>query len=259
MNSWVDALGEPVVSALEDGEGCRLPGSRRRPRPRLPSGPRERAARGGVGSVSDEELVALLLGTGCRGAPVLELAGSVLRDVGGLLGLARAGAGRLAAIRGLGEAKAWRLAAAIELGRRQTVRAAASRLSLSTPAAVARAFTARIGALEHEQLWVVALDGRNRVRGVRKVAQGGRHGLVVTAREVLSAALSEAASAFLLVHNHPSGAAIPSAEDIEMTRAIAAAADIVGVPLLDHVIVTAAEHAYCSLLDDGLLSPSRSL
>lgn len=220
-------------------------------------GPRERALRGGVRAVSDTELVALLLGTGCRGETVIDLAGSVLREAGGLPGLVRAGAGRLATIRGLGAAKAWRLAAAIEIGRRVALRAGAARLSLTTPEAVARAFTARIGALDHEEMWVVAVDGRNHVRGVRKVAQGGRHGLVVTSREVLSAALSDAASAFVLVHNHPSGVPSPSTEDVVMTQAIAAAADVIGVPLLDHVIVTASG-AYCSLLDEGLLSSSRS-
>lgn len=101
---------------------------------------------------------------------------------------------------------------------------------------------------------MVAVDGRSGVRGVRKLSQGGRHGLVITAREVLSAALSEAASAFLLVHNHPSGSPEPSREDVAMTHAVAAAADVVGVPLLDHVIVTASG-AYSSLLDEGLLSP----
>ncbi len=215
-------------------------------------GPRERGARGGVGVLADTDLVALMLGTGWRGETVTQLAATVLREAGGLRGLARAGPGRLATIRGLGEAKAWRLGAAIEIGKRLSERSAAARLSVSTPAAVADVFAARIGALDHEEMWLVAVDGRNRVRGVRKLARGGRHGLVISAREVLSAALSEAASAFVLVHNHPSGTSSPSPEDVAMTRTVAEAAEIVGVPLLDHVIVTASG-AYCSLLDEGLL------
>jgi DNA repair protein RadC len=206
-----------------------------------------------VDVLADDELVALLLGTGHRGTTVTELASTVLLEAGGLQGLARSGAGRLASIRGLGEAKAWRLAAAIEVGRRLAARAAAERLTLSTPSVVADTFAARIGHLEHEEMWLVALDGRTNVRGVRMLARGGRHGLIITAREVLSAALAEAASAFLLVHNHPSGSPSPSREDISMTRALAHAAEIVGVPLVDHVIVTASG-AYCSLLDEGHLS-----
>jgi hypothetical protein len=108
----------------------------------------------------------------------------------------------------------------------------------------------RIGALEEEQLWVLALDGRNRLRGLRCAARGGAHGLSVTARDILRAALSEGASAFIVVHNHPSGDHLPSAEDVWMTGQLQDAAEVVGVPLLDHVIVTA-DGSYSSLYQLG--------
>jgi DNA repair protein RadC len=102
-------------------------------------------------------------------------------------------------------------------------------------------------------MWVLSLDGRTRLRAMRQVARGGRHGLVVTAREVLAIALGDAASGFILAHNHPSGSPEPSAADVAMTRSVADAAAIVGVPLLDHVIVTAhGEHR--SLLDLGFVT-----
>jgi DNA repair protein RadC len=213
---------------------------------------RERAVAAGIEALSDRDLLALVIGTGTRGCSVNGLAEEVLVHAGGLEGIARVGPARLAQLRGLGAAKAWRLSASVELGRRLAARAAADRHTLASADDVADVFTARIGALDHEEMWVVSVDGRNRLRGSRRVAQGGRHGLAVTSREVLCAALSDAASAFILVHNHPSGSPRPSAADIHMTQEVARAADVVGVPLLDHVIVTASG-AYCSLLDEELL------
>src|SRR5258708_6677875 len=95
----------------------------------------------------------------------------------------------------------------------------------------------RLVPLDHEELWLLALDGRNGLRSARRVASGGLHGMHVTARDPLRLALREGASAFVLVHNHPSGDPTPSDEDVSFTRNIAAGAAIVGVPLVDHVVV----------------------
>jgi DNA repair protein RadC len=218
------------------------------------SGPRDRALLGGFGALSDADLMALVIGHGVRGRPVMSLASELLDRIGGLEGLARAGPALLARVPGLGHAKALRLAASVEIGRRIRERAAGHRKVFAAPSAVAAAFAPRIGALDHEQMWVLSLDGRNRLRGARRVAQGGRHGLVVTAREILGIALADAATGFVLVHNHPSGSPTPSEADIEMTQAVSLAADIVGVPLLDHVVVTASGD-YCSMLDDHIIEP----
>src|SRR5262249_48282426 len=104
----------------------------------------------------------------------------------------------------------------------------------------------------HEQMWIFGLDGRNGLRTVRRVAEGGLHGCSVSARDILRAALTDAASAIVLVHNHPSGDPAPSSEDIAMTRAVELAAAAVGVPLVDHVIVTS-DGRHASLLDLGLM------
>ncbi len=206
----------------------------------------------GAEVLSDAELLAALLGGGSPPEATLETAQCVLRRLGGLEALASAGQARLLALPGVGRAKAYRLAASVELGRRMQIRAARPRRSLGDPASVAQLFTARIGALDHEQMWVASLDGRSRLRGMRCVARGGAHGLAIGAREILRAVLSDGASAFVLVHNHPSGDPEPSADDVSMTRAVARAADVVGTPLLDHVVVTASG-SYASLLDRGVL------
>ena len=213
-------------------------------------GPRERALEGGLDALSDADLVAILLGTGRPGAPAPVLAAEVLVRSGGIGGLMNRGAGALAAEGGLGPVKALRLAAALELGRRSRV-VTNGRPNLSSAADVADHFRVRIGTLVHEEMWVVSLDGRNRLRGTRRVAQGGLHGCAVSARDVLRAAIGDAASGFVLVHNHPSGDPTPSAEDVRMTEAVARASAVVGVPLVDHVVVAGELHA--SMLELGYL------
>jgi len=201
-------------------------------------GPRERAAALGVEHMGDSDLVAIVLGTGSPSVPVAVLAGLLLEEHGGVGGLARAGIGELGQLAGMGTAKAARIAAAVELGRR-AVLVSSLDVSVRLPDRLAVEAWARprLATLDHEELWLLALDGHHGLRAARRVASGGIHGLHVAARDPIRVALREAASAFVLVHNHPSGDPTPSEEDIQFTRAVADAAAVVGVPLLDHVIV----------------------
>jgi DNA repair protein RadC len=214
-------------------------------------GLRERAVAAGVESLGDAELVAVVLGTGYAGVPVGVLATMVMEEYGGVAGLSRAGLGGLIARPGLGLAKGARLAAAIELGRRVAF-AASLEASPKLPdrAAVEVWARPRLATLDHEELWALTLDGRHGLRGARRVASGGIHGLHVAPRDALRIALREAASAIVLVHNHPSGDPAPSDEDVAFTCALADAAQVVGTPLLDHVIV--ARRRSSSMLEMGL-------
>jgi DNA repair protein RadC len=164
---------------------------------------RERALQSGVAELGDAELLSLLLGTGSAGHPVEHVALSLLEAAGGLEGIARFGPHAFAAQAGVGPVKAARLAAA----------------------------------LDHEEVWLLCLDGRSGLKATVRVAQGGLHGCALTARDVLAPAVKNAAAAILLVHNHPSGDPRPSPDDVEMTKHVARCADLVGVPLLDHVVV----------------------
>jgi DNA repair protein RadC len=212
------------------------------------SGPRERVADVGIEALADGELVALVLGTGRAGEPVGVLAEALLDEQGGVSGLARAGLGELAARAGVGRAKGARLAAALELGRRVArEHARGAEFRLPEARAVEAWARPRIAFLDHEELWLLALDGRNGLRAARRVASGGLHGLHVSARDPLRLALREAASGFVLVHNHPSGDPAPSEEDIAFTREIMRAADVIGTPLVDHVVVAAG--GYASMLE----------
>lgn len=125
---------------------------------------------------------------------------------------------------------------------------------VTTPAMVAAIYADKLGDLVTERMVAVALDGRRHVLAEVEVARGGRHGMVLTAADVLRPMIRAGAAAFILTHNHPSGSAEPSQADVEMTTVLEAAADIVGVPLLDHVVVAGRGGGWCSMLELGLLN-----
>ncbi len=218
----------------------------------LPIGPRERALDEGLASLADVDLLAIVLGTGLAGCPVMVLAQRLLDHHGGLSGLARLSPFSLSAFPGVGLVKALRVTAALEMGRRSLVRAIAPRPTVFSSATVAAWFTSRIGWKDNEELWVIGLDANNGMRSARQVVAGGAHEVSLLPRDVLRVALADGATAFILVHNHPSGDPSPSAEDIRMTNNIVEAALMVGVPVMDHVIVSSTGQ-YTSMLDLGLL------
>jgi DNA repair protein RadC len=199
---------------------------------------RERALLHGFGVLSDVDLLALLLGTGAEGESATSIAARLLDAAGGLEGLARMGGVALSSRRGIGPAKATRVLAALELGKR----ALAALLDeerdtvMSFDAVVAWA-RPRLATLEHEEVWLLTLDGRNGLLGATRIAQGGLHGCALTPRDVLRPAMREGGSAIVVIHNHPSGDPTPSSEDLRMTAALAVACEVVGIELLDHVVV----------------------
>jgi DNA repair protein RadC len=216
-------------------------------------GPRERLHERGLESLSDAELVALLLGTGTQADPVMPLAERLLGAVGGLRGLSSSGTGELLRVRGVGATKAARLVAGIELGRRVHARPLVRGARMGSSEDIFRAFGPQLAHLPHEELWAVALDARHRVLARVLLARGGLSACPVTPGDVFRPLIREAASALVLVHNHPSGVAEPSREDVALSAHIASAGKLLGIALLDHVVVAA--EGYVSLLDSGLLEP----
>ncbi len=183
------------------------------------------------------------------------MAAGLLDHAGGIEGLSRLGPAAIAEHPGVGPAKALRIAASMELGQRAARRAARVTAPITSSAAVVARLGPDLAGLAHEEMWLLCLDGRNHVRAARRVAQGGLHSCSVMPRDVLRAGLYEAASALVLVHNHPSDDPTPSAEDLVMTRRVAEAGAVVGLPLVDHVILTPSGK-YSSLLDLGVLGAS---
>ncbi len=198
---------------------------------------REHALAFGVQALADADLLALLLGTGSAGESVAVSAALLLENSGGLEGITRLGPHALAR-RGIGPAKATRIAAALELGRRALLKVLAEeRTKFDGFDEVVRWARPRLCPLEHEEVWLLSLDGKYGLKSARRIAQGGLHGCALLTRDVLGPALRDGASAIVLIHNHPSGDPSPSPEDFAMTRAVRAAGELVGVPLIDHVVV----------------------
>ena len=220
----------------------------KRPPPNL----REHSLRYGVGALSDQDLVALILSTGQNGSSVTDIAHRLLSNAAGLIGIASMGTATLACEYGIGPAKAARLAAALELGQRVFQQAIEQpRLMLVSVDDVLRWARPRLGTLEHEEVWLLCLDGQNGLKAARRVAQGGLHGCALTPRDVLCPAVRAAASAIILLHNHPSGSPEPSPEDVEMTRQLGLASQLLGIALVDHVVV--ARNRACSLAELGVI------
>jgi DNA repair protein RadC len=216
--------------------------------------PRADALTFGLDALDDPALVALLLGR-ARGAPPPELtAAELLAEVGGLPGLARCGPTRFVEQSGLGVARALRLGAGLELARRLVERPPPLGELLDSPERAVGFLTRKLGSLLHEEMWVLSLDAGNRLRGARRVGQGGLHALSISPADVLRAALWDGASSFILAHNHPSGRLKASREDIETTVRLGFASLQLGVPMVDHLIVTARGHLSLAAL--GLVEPT---
>ena len=207
----------------------------------------------GVDSLGDGELISLVVQRTRRGSRAGIVAARVLLESGGVSHLARLSASALHTQTGMTRAHACAIAAAFELGRRglQAELGQVRPACASFDAVVAWAHP-RLAPLDHEEVWVLGLDGRSALRILRCVARGGQHGCALTARDVLHPVLVGGGTALVVVHNHPSGDPAPSDEDVQMTRALAAACDVVGVPLLDHVVV--GRNGATSMLELGVLT-----
>lgn len=213
--------------------------------------PREKLGRLGAASLGDNELLALVLGSGTRRAGSLALADLVLEAAGGVHGLAALGGSDMRRIPGVGEARAAQVLAAVELGRRTLLRAPADRPQLLTPAEVATHLLPEFGARPVEQFGLVLLDAKHRLIRTTVLTVGTLDRSVVHPREVFREAASARAAGIVLFHNHPSGDPTPSADDLSLTRRLVAAGELMGIDVLDHVVLTATR--FVSLREMGRL------
>lgn len=211
--------------------------------------PRERLMNYGPGSLSNAELIAILLRIGVKGESAVRLGERLLTRFKGLRGLARASIQELCQVHGLGPAKAVQLKAALELGRRLLLTAPEDRPTITSPADVANQVL-DLALEDQEHLWVVLLDSRNRVMEVDKVYKGSLHTTVVRTAELLRNAVRHNAAGIIIVHNHPSGDPSPSPEDVRLTEQVVQAGRLLNVDVLDHVIIGG--QRYVSLKERGL-------
>ena len=199
--------------------------------------PRERLAARGAQSLSDDELIAVLVGSGTRGRSALVLANEVLRRLGGL--------------RALGQADVARLAAACELGRRVVI-AGSDGERCDTPELAAAALAPHFAHLDREELVVALLNRKQRLVAVTPLYRGSVSGTPVRIAELFEDAVRRNAPAILLSHNHPSGDPTPSADDIRTTREAAHAGRLLGIDVVDHLVFGAGR--WVSLRRSGALA-----
>jgi DNA repair protein RadC len=215
--------------------------------------PREKLERLGVSALGDNELIALVLGSGSREIDALALANQLLAFAAGLHGLTRLTPGELRRVTGIGRARAAQLLAAVELGRRTLTRGLVERPRLSQPGELAQFLLPQYGTSPVEQFGVVLLDTRCRLIRIKIISVGSIDTSVVHPREVFREAASASAAAIVLFHNHPSGDPTPSQDDVELTTRMVQAGSIMGIEVVDHVIL--ADQRYYSFAQSRTVPP----
>jgi DNA repair protein RadC len=213
--------------------------------------PREKLARSGVSALGDNELVALVLGTGVKARSALEVAQDVLDLTGGVQGLTQVGIDDLRRVPGIGRSRAGRVMAAVELGRRAISRVAGERVRLGRPSDIGRYLLPLYGGHREERFGIVMLDSKLRLIRSETLSVGILDTSIAHPREVFRTAMLASASAIALFHNHPSGDPTPSADDIRLTERLAAAGHLMGIHVVDHVILGAGR--WYSFRDAGML------
>ena len=200
--------------------------------------PRERLSKLGAEALSAQEILALILGRGIKGESVMVTSQRLLSKFGNLKGIANASMEELTQINGIGPAKAAQIKAAVELSRRLESGADESqRPAIKSAEDVATIVRSQLKGKKREHFLVLCLDTRNRLIHCRPVSIGSLDTSVVHPREAFKEAVSSSAASVIFVHNHPSGDPEPSKEDIELTKRLAKAGEIVGIEVLDHIIV----------------------
>ncbi|WP_243386158.1 RadC family protein [Bacillus kexueae] len=213
--------------------------------------PRERMMNEGPESLSNHELLAILLRTGTKNESALHLANKLLKQFDGLRLLKDATVEEITSIQGIGQAKAVQIMAALELGRRIHQLTYEERYVIRSPKDAADYVMEEMRFLTQEHFVCIYLNTKNQVLQKRTVFIGSLNASIVHPREVFKSALKRSAASLICVHNHPSGDPTPSREDIEVTRRLAECGKLIGIEMLDHIII--GEHKFVSLKEKGYL------
>ena len=214
--------------------------------------PREKMLAKGAEALSNVELLALLLRTGRGGANVIDVAREIiLSGDGRLTGIAEMSTERLCSINGIGQGKAVAIAAAFEIGKRMALEQSfSSKIQLSNPKAVFHLMNPIMRQLDHEQCWILLLNKTNMLISKEMITKGGQDATIIDSRIIIRKAIEKKAAGIILIHNHPSGNAMPSMEDINQTSHLNNALKTCSLSLIDHIIIT--RNGYYSFADEEL-------
>lgn len=217
--------------------------------------PRERLTKFGAETLSDAQLLAIVIATGdsSSGQSALDLALTLVQSYGGLRALDAASVTELCQTRGIGPAKATTLKAALELGKRLSGEPSERRFKVTAPADVFNYYQPRLQHLRKEVFKAILLDTKHQMLKDVTVSEGSLSASLVHPREAFLPAIKESAAAVIFLHNHPSGDPTPSTEDKELTQRLAEVGQIVGIHVLDHIIIGTGSPGYMSFRDSGLL------
>ena len=214
--------------------------------------PREKLVLKGRKSLSDAELIAILIGSGSRNQSAVSLSKKILNSVNNNINeLAKLSVEELTRFHGVGAAKAIAIITALELGKRRQLETALELPEISTSKGVFHLMQPIIGDLQHEEFWAIFLNNSNKVIAKHRLSKGGLTVTVVDVRLLYMKALATACVGVIVCHNHPSGKLTPSKADKEVTLKIKEAGSTLDIKLLDHLIIT--EKSYFSFADDGIL------
>ena len=219
----------------------------------LPSSdrPRERLLRLGPEALSTAELLAIIINTGTQGDSVLMTSQKLLSEFGSLQNIVPATVEEISRVRGIGRAKAIQIKAALELARRMDDPVYKPGKPVQTPDQAIESVQSRLKVKKKEHFFILCLDTRNRVNNINQVSIGNLDSSIVHPREVFKDAISSYAASVIFVHNHPSGDLEPSAEDIQLTRRLVEAGELLGIPVLDHIIT--GKNGFTSLKSRNLI------
>ena len=214
--------------------------------------PREKMEIKGIRSLSEAELVAILIGSGSLDESAVALSRRILASVNNNLNeLGKKTTKDFQKFKGIGPVKATTISAAMELGRRRKESGPDEKLKVITSSDAASIFKPLLSDLPHEEFWILLLNRNNLVIAKEMVSQGGLSGTVIDVRLILKMAIDKLACSIILCHNHPSGNLVPSEADKEITRKIKEAGKQMDIPVLDHVII--GNGSYFSFADEGLI------
>jgi len=212
--------------------------------------PREKLLLSGSKSLSEAELIAILLRNGTRNRSALDLAKELLnKNDHSLAAIAKLSVHDLMQIKGIGVAKAVSIAAALELGRRRVTESAMRKEQVATSKDAYDLIHSGMRDLLQEAFWIILLDRRSKMISIEEIHRGGMSSMVVDPKIVFQKALERKACSLILAHNHPSGAPGPSNEDIRLTEKMKAAGSVIDIKVLDHIII--GDGSYYSFADEG--------